>query len=161
MNGPNEQGKSITPDPRQWAEALLKTRQRLMTSRPCAFPSGTRRTCPVCHKRTLVGREDLLRETAVGAVVIVHHNLHGARCTQCKAEFLEAFEELVLEDETLFERYADYQAKVTSVSGRNLGTYWPKDIVRLMGLHNQDDLRVQILDPDTMLVRRERVRAES
>lgn len=96
----------------------------------------------------------MIRETLVGSVALVHHNLHGARCTQCGTEFLEAYEEISLE-EVGPERYlSDYLAKVTSVSGRNLGTYWPKDIVRTMDLHNQDSLHVQVLDQDTMLIER-------
>lgn len=137
-----------------WFQAMRKTRDRLINERPRAFPPGSKRKCPECEKRTLESREDLMRETTVGAVVILHHNLHGARCTHCKTEFLESYEEIALEEHGPPKGLADYQAKVTSVSGRNLGTYWPKDVVRVMDLHNKDGLRVQILDADTMVIRR-------
>ncbi len=87
-------------------------------------------------------------------MALVHHHLHGARCQHCGSEFLEAYEDLALEEARPEDRLADYEAKVTNVSGRNLGTYWPKDVVRVMELSNQDALEVQILDPDTMIVRR-------
>lgn len=142
------------PTPRDWTEAVHRTRQRLMEERPRAFPRGSVRTCPMCSKRQLEGRDDLVRENVGGAIAIIHHNLHGARCKACGAELLEAYEELALEEDELRRALAAYQAKVTSVSGRNLGTYWPKDVVRAMDLHNQDALSVQVLDDDTMIIRR-------
>lgn len=143
------------PTPRDWATAVVALRNRLMQERPRAFKPGTLRKCPVCSKKTLVGRDDLLREVVVGAIAMVHHNLHGARCKNCNSEFLEAYEEVALEEAGPERQLTDYQAKVTSVSGKNLGTYWPKDIVRVMNLHSQDALRVQILGADTMLIQRE------
>lgn len=142
------------PTPHEWAEATRALRDRLMDARPRAFPRGEVRSCPVCEKQALEGRDDLVRETVVGAIVLVSHNLHGARCAHCGAEFLESYEEIALEEAGPERRLTDYQAKVTSVSGRNLGTYWPKDVVRVMDLHNQDALRVQVLDADTMIVTR-------
>jgi YgiT-type zinc finger domain-containing protein len=143
------------PSPREWAEALLALRMRLMKQRPRAFPPGTVRKCPVCGKKTLESREDLLRETIVGSMALIHHNLHGARCRSCDTEFLEAYEELALEEAGAARKLTDYQARVTSVSGKNLGTYWPKDIVRVMDLHSQDALHVQVLDRDTMIIQRQ------
>jgi hypothetical protein len=143
------------PSPREWAQAIMDLRTRLMQKRPRAFPPGTTRKCPVCSKKALESRDDLLREVVVGAMALIHHNLHGARCKSCKTEFLEAYEELALEDGGPERTLTDYQAKVTSVSGKNLGTYWPKDVVRVMDLHSQDSLRVQVLDEDTMLIQRQ------
>ncbi|MCA1810492.1 MAG: hypothetical protein LC623_00585 [Halobacteriales archaeon] len=125
-----------------------------MHKRPRAFPPGIVRKCPVCSKKALESRDDLLREVIVGAMALIHHNLHGARCKSCKTEFLEAYEDLALEEGSPLRALTDYQARVTSVSGKNLGTYWPKDVVRVMDLHSQDALRVQVLDPDTMLIHR-------
>ena len=132
----------------------MALRNRLMHERPRAFPRGSVRKCPACAKKALKSRDDLIREMVVGAMALVHHNLHGARCDSCKTEFLEAYEELALEESGPERRLTDYQARVTSVSGKNLGTYWPKDIVRVMGLHSQDALQVQVLDEDTMLIQR-------
>ncbi|MEK6975240.1 MAG: hypothetical protein AABY18_02745 [Candidatus Thermoplasmatota archaeon] len=144
----------IHPSPRQWASALADLRNRLMKERPRAFAPGTVRKCPSCSKKALASRDDLLREVVVGAMAFVHHNLHGARCTHCHREFLEAYEEVAMEEGGPERLLTDYQAKVTSVSGKNLGTYWPKDVVRVMGLHSQDSLRVQVLDADTMIIQR-------
>ncbi len=126
-----------------------------MRERKRAFPGGSLRKCPVCSKKALQGRDDLLREIVVGAMASVHHNLHGARCKNCKAEFLESYEEIALEEAGPERKLTDYQAKVTRVSGKNLGTYWPKDIVRVMKLHRGDALGVQVLGDDTMLIQRE------
>src|ERR1051325_5654071 len=137
------------PTSHEWASAVSSMRDRLMGQRQRASPPGTWRACPVCKKKGLESRDDLLRESVAGAVVLVHHNLHGARCRNCQAEFLEAYEEVALEEAAPDRRLTDYLAKVTSVSGRNLGTYWPRDVVRVMDLHKEDSLRVQVLDEDT------------
>lgn len=142
------------PTPSQWANAILELRNRLMHERKRIFPPGSTRDCPTCSKHALESRDDLMRETVVGSMALVHHNLHGARCANCGAEFLETYEEIALEEAGPERTLSDYHAKVTSVSGRNLGTYWPKDVVRAMDLHNQDSLRVQVLDQDTMLIAR-------
>ena len=142
------------PTAREWAEAVLEVRTRLMARRQRAFPAGALRKCPTCHKKSLEGRDDLLRETIVGSMAVVHHNLHGARCRSCGTELLEPYEELALEEAGPERRLTDYKARITSVSGKNLGTYWPKDIVRVMDLHSQDALHVQVLDADTMIIQR-------
>jgi hypothetical protein len=125
-----------------------------MKERRRTFPAGGLRRCPNCGKRALESREDLIRETVVGAMALIHHNLHGARCRSCSAEFLEAYEEIALEEAGSARSLPDYEAKVTRVSGRNLGTYWPRDIVRVMQLHKEDALHVQVLDQDTMILQR-------
>lgn len=126
-----------------------------MKERKRAFPPGSIRKCPVCAKKALESRQDLIREQVVGSIVFVHHNLHGARCRNCKTEFLEAYEDIALEQGGPERQLSDYEAKVTSVSGKNLGTYWPKDVVRVMKLHSQDSLRVQKLDDDRMIIQRQ------
>ncbi len=146
--------ETVFPTPQAWMTAVHELRTHLMQDQPRAFPPGTTRKCPVCEERQLESRDDIIRETIVGAMALVHHHLHGARCKHCGAEFLEAYEELALEETRPDDHVADYQAKVTNVSGRNLGTYWPKDIVRVMNLTNQDALEVQVLDEDTMILRR-------
>lgn len=142
------------PSPRAWAAAVADLRTRLMQHRPRAFPPDSTRTCPACGKKRLRSRDDLVREVVVGAMALVHHNLHGAVCDACGTEFLEAYEELALEEAGPERRLTDYEAKVTSVSGKSLGTYWPKDVVRVMDLHRHDALHVQVLDADTMLIHR-------
>ena len=142
------------PTRQEWATALNDLRARLMRERARAFAPGSRRKCPTCGKRTLTGTDDIMREMVVGALAVVHHNLHGARCSHCGTEMLEAYEEIALEEGGQPRRLTDYQAKVTSVSGRNLGTYWPKDLVRVMDLHKEDALFVRVLDEDTMVIER-------
>lgn len=138
---------------KEWARHVGQTRARLAKRAERNFPPGSTRKCPECGKRTLESRDDLVRETQRHAMMVVHHHLHGARCKSCGIEILEIYEDVALED--ALDRFApDYAAKVTAVSGRNLGTYWPKDVVRVMNLHSQDALLVQILDQDTMVLRR-------
>ncbi len=154
MTENDDASETVFPTPQAWMEAVHELRSRLMQDRPRAFPPGSTRKCPECEESTLESRDDIVRETVVGAMALVHHHLHGARCSHCGSEFLEAYEELALEETRPGDRVADYEAKVTNVSGRNLGTYWPKDVVRVMNLSNQDALQVQVLDPDTMILRR-------
>lgn len=149
-----KRGEADYPTSREWFQAAFDLRNRLMKERPRAFPPGSVRKCPSCGKRALESRDDLVREAVVGAMALVHHNLHGARCRSCRTEFLEAYEEIALEEAGPPRNLPDYEAKVTSVSGRNLGTYWPRDIVRVMDLHKEDALHVQVLDDDTMIIQR-------
>lgn len=142
------------PTPQEWVHAAFDLRNRLTKQRRRVFESGKVRRCPSCGKRALEGRDDLARETIVGSMAIVHHNLHGARCRHCRAEFLESYEEIALEEAGKAREIPDYEARVTSVSGRNLGTYWPRDVVRVMQLHKEDMLHVQVLDRDTMILHR-------
>lgn len=148
------------PTPREWADALVQLRHQLMKERPRAFSSGSLRKCVSCSKKAVEARDDLVREIISGALAFVHHNLKGGRCRSCGTEYLEAFEEIALEEMAAERTLPDYAAKVTSVSGKNLGTYWPKDVVRAMKLHNQDALRLQLLDDDTMIIRREHAHPE-
>lgn len=152
---PDIQARDVHPTPREWADSVVALRNRLMQERKRAFPPTGARKCPGCSKKSLESRDDLVREVVVGAMAFVHHNLHGARCKNCRSEFLEAYEEIAMEETGPERLLSDYQAKVTSVSGKNLGTYWPKDVVRAMNLHNQDSLRVQVLGEDTMIIQRE------
>lgn len=142
------------PTQKEWAEGVQRSRERLLKERPRVFLPGSIWTCPMCGEEQMESCSNIVRETLLGSLVILHHNLHGARCISCGSEVIEAYEQIALEATEELHRVADYQAKVTSVSGRNLGTYWPKDVVRVMGLHSQDPLRIQVIDEDTMLVRR-------
>ncbi len=145
---------AIHPTPREWAEALASTRRRMMQERPRAFPPGARRKCPSCGRTALVSRDDLVRETITDGLLVMHHNLHGGQCTQCGHEYLEGYEEVALEEAAGLGFMSDYRASVTRVAGSHLGTYWPKDVVRNMGLATHDELSVKVLGKDRMLIER-------
>lgn len=138
---------------RQWQERVAASRKRLMAREGRIWPDGSKRTCPICKKRTLVGRSDLVREVDSDGVVLVFSNLHGGHCTNCGTETLEPYEQVALEERAGTAFRTTIEGSVTTLGGNKLGTYWPKDIAEALGLHAKDRLRITPLAPDTAVVR--------
>lgn len=124
-----------------------------MQGRKRVWPEGAKRTCPLCGKKALVGQSDLTREVDSDGAVLVFANLHGARCRHCETEFLEAYEQIAIEERAGTAFRAPAAGSVTSLGGRKLGTYWPKDVANALGLHAKDQLHITALSKDTAVVR--------
>lgn len=141
------------PTVREWQARVTATRKRLMEERRRIWPEGETRSCPQCENKTLVGRSDLTREVDATGAVLVFSNLHGAICGSCGTEFLEGYEQQALEERagTAFRGFIS--GTVTSLGGKKLGTYWPKDVQDALNLHAKDDLQITPLAPDTAVVR--------
>lgn len=88
-------------------------------------------------------------------------NLHGAECESCGEIVLEAFEELILEQEAQHLWRSHHRATVSRVSGQKLGMYFPRDVIDSMDLHPKDVLALSILDPDTLVVHRRHEETEA
>jgi hypothetical protein len=88
-----------------------------------------------------------------GNVVNSFRHLHGAMCTTCSVVMLEPYEAAGIEDQVGMPFVSDYEAKVTNIGSGTVGTYWPKDIQRIMGLRKGRRMHVQLVDQDTMLIR--------
>lgn len=143
------------PTRKEWEAGVHAARQDTLKGRRRHWPTGTTHTCPSCGvKGAFVGREDLTSHTEANGVAVAFHNLHGGQCTKCHAQALEDYEIILIEDLAPPAFRSDHKARITRLSKRNLGTYWPQDVIRLMGLHPQDDLIVKVLDADTMVLER-------
>lgn len=138
---------------RQWQERVLETRRRVMEGRRRLWQDGKTTTCPVCDKPTLVGRSDLTREADSDGAVLVFANLHGAQCDACGAEFLEAYEQIAIEERAGTTFRSASRGSITLLGGKKLGTYWPKDIAETLRMHAKDRLRITPLAEDTVVIR--------
>lgn len=138
---------------RQWQERVLQVRARYMKGRKRVWRDGTVHACPVCGKRALTGCSDLNREVDSDGAVLVFGNLHGARCGSCHTEFLEAYEQMSIEERAGTAFRGSVGGSVTSLGGDKLGTYWPKEVAKALGLHAKDALLITALSPNTVVVR--------
>lgn len=127
-----------------------------------AWPPGAVAACPNCGQRAFVGRDDLSHEVAKRDGLLVFRHLRGARCESCGVQSLEAEDLVAVEQEAGVELVADYEAKVSNIGSGTVGTYWPKDVVRVMRLGPNRRLFIKVIDADTALVKvdRRRPRAE-
>lgn len=139
-------------DPAEWAQrkasvvAAEEEPERL-------WPEGSTWPCPRCGEEAFEGRSDLVLHVARGAHVLSFRRLHGARCAACGAEALEPYEQVAVDDEAGVGVRADYEAKVSRIGSGTLGTYWPKDVQRVLGLVPHRKVYIEVVDRDAVLVR--------
>lgn len=141
------------PPSREEAERLLKEQKAAFARRDRLWPNGSVADCPVCGKRAFVGRDDLSHDVARPGGVIVYRRLQGAKCAHCGAQSLEPWELMQIDDEVGLGQVADYEAKVSNIGSGTVGTYWPKDVVRVMNLSPDTRAYIQVLDRETALIR--------
>ncbi len=123
-----------------------------------AWPLGSVTECPNCGKRAFVGRDDLSHEVAKRDGLVVFRHLHGGRCESCGVQSLEGEDLVAVEHESGVELVADYEAKVSNIGSGTIGTYWPRDVVRVMRLGPDRRLFIKVIDADTALVKVDRRR---
>lgn len=109
--------------------------------------------CPVCGKRSFEGRDDITYEANYPGKLVVFGHLHGARCKACSAETIEAYELIDIEDKIGVGMRSDYEAKVARIGSGTLGTYWPKDIERVLRLRPNKRAFIEVVGPDAVIVR--------
>lgn len=153
-HGPIEFGKppSRAEFDRVARDALASVRARRV------WPEGSVSDCPSCGARAFEGRNDLAHEIARPGGVLVYRHLRGARCSRCSAQSLEPAEMIDVEREAGVGSISDYEAKVSNIGSGTMGTYWPKDVVRVMALSPDKKVFIHILDRDTAILRFRRVR---
>lgn len=117
------------------------------------WPEGERFECPQCGEETFEGKSDLTYRATHGRHVVSFRHLHGASCSSCGAKTLEPYEQIGVEDETGVGFHPDYEAKVSRIGSGSLGTYWPKDVQRVLGLEPHKKAFIEIIDRDAVLVR--------
>lgn len=148
-----ELGDIEVPDPPTPEEfEARRAEARRAAQRQRLWPHGSVSKCPRCDERALEGRDDLTQRVTRPGQIIVFRHLRGAKCRACEAQFLEPGEALNVEAEAGPDLVGDYEVKVSRIGSGTLGTYWPKDLVRVLGLKPKKRAFVKVLDADTALV---------
>lgn len=140
------------PPKRPDAERLLKE-QKAAFAKGRLWPDGSVSVCPSCERRAFVGRSDLNHDVARPGGVIIYRHLQGAKCSHCNAQVIEPAEQIHIENEVGMGQVADYETKVSNIGTGTVGTYWPKDLVRVMDLNPDTRAYIQVLDKETALIR--------
>ena len=125
---------------------------RLMDESKRLWPDGVVSRCPVCKKKKLVGRSDLVVSVPKVGRVDRFMRLRGGRCENCSAQVLEPWEQAIIERAEALAPHGDYEVKVSNIGRGTVGTYWPKDVTRVLGLDSDTKGVVKILDDHTMVV---------
>ncbi len=137
---------------RKDAERLIAEQARAFAKQRL-WKEGSVAKCPSCGRDSFVGRSDLSHEIGRPGGVVVFRRLKGAKCANCQAQSLEPSEQIQIEREAGIGQVADYEAKVSNIGSGTVGTYWPKDVVRVMDLGPDTKAFIQILDRDTALIK--------
>lgn len=138
--------------PEEWEERVQAARETIEEA-DRLWPDGEVHECPECGEETFEGRSDLTVRVTRGPHVVSFRHLHGAECTSCGAATLEPYEALAVEDEAGLGFHPDYEASVSRIGSGTLGTYWPKDVERVLDLHPDKKAFIEVVDRDTVLVR--------
>lgn len=147
-------GPIRVPEPPKRADA-----DRLLAAQEDAFrqlrlwPDGSVSPCPSCERKAFVGRSDLSHEVARPGGVVIYRHIRGAKCSHCGAQSIEPSEQIHIESEVGIGQVADYEAKVSNIGSGTVGTYWPKDVVRVMNLSPDTRAYIQVIDRETALIR--------
>lgn len=125
---------------------------------PDLYPVGSVSRCPECGAEAFEGRDGLDLEVTYKGVVHYFHDLKGVRCRACGAQSLDMPEMFRVEkrlgmDPNHFPPQVDFEAKVAQFGSGSLGTYWPKDIRRIMNLKPGQRAHICVVDKNAVLVR--------
>lgn len=144
------------PSAQEWAKEAKAVKAQLAKRTKRLWPNGSTAKCPKCAAPAFVGRDDLTLELPSKGHVVIFRHLHGARCGRCGHQLLEPYDQAAVEDEVGASFHSDYEAKVSRIGSGTLGTYWPKDVQRVMGLEPHDVARIHVIAPDTAVVKFEK-----
>ena len=117
------------------------------------FRPGQLYRCDICGKKTFEGRTDVSLDVVRRGTVYVFRNLHGAVCRACGAKTVESYEMYNIDDHILTGYRTAFEASVTNVGKGAVGTYWPKDVQRLLGLRAKRRIEIEVLTPELALIR--------
>lgn len=142
-----------TPSAEQWAKELEQVKGQLAKRARRLWPKASMTVCPKCTKKTFEGREDLSLELPSRGHVVIFRHLQGAKCRDCNYQVLEPGDQYEVEKEVGVSFHSDYEAKVSRIGSGTLGTYWPKDVQRVMGLSPHDVAHIHVIAPDTAVIK--------
>jgi hypothetical protein len=141
------------PSAEEWAKEREQVKAHLAAQGKRLWPEGSKSACPKCLQKALAGRDDLSLELPGRGHVIIFRHLQGARCAKCGYQVLEPNDQYSVEKEAGVGFHSDYEAKVSRIGSGTLGTYWPKDVQRVMQLQPQDVAYIHVIAPDTAVVK--------
>lgn len=147
------------PSAQEWAEARARVEQDLAEPKRRLWPDGSVAECPKCRSKELAGRSDITLELPSKGHVVIFRHLQGARCRRCAYTALEPGDQDAVEHEVGVSFHSDYEAKVSRIGSGTLGTYWPKDVSRNLGLQPHDIAHIHVIASDTAVVRFEKGKA--
>lgn len=165
MTDTEDEGASQIPDADDVPEITEAQMRRLQaellgTEREGLLPEGEVTECPVCGGE-MESTEDLEKTIPTPRGLTVVTRLSGARCTQCKTRQFDPAAIALIMKHSSQEIVADYETSVTKASGNTLGTYFKKDLSRVLGLTGDEHLRWTVLDEDRALVEIHREEADA
>lgn len=137
--------------PSQWLALRIRATAANRAKRP--WRPGRIYACPRCGARRFRGRDDLQVEVPRGDKILVFLRVRGGRCDACDAQYLDGAGQMDLEDALEAAFHADYEAKVSRIGHGTVGTYWPKELARVLGLRPDRRLFVEVLGRDAALLR--------
>ena len=117
------------------------------------YPSGTVSTCLRCRRKTMNGRDDMVYRLVRPGAVLVFANIRGGECTHCGFQAPENADQFMIDEVGGDWEPPNFEARLAAYGKGALGTYWPKDVVRNMGVRAGMRALVQILDRRTLIVR--------
>ena len=133
-------------------EQLSTLRRRLRShDRSPLLPSGTVSECGVCGG-SMRTTNNLQKAVATPGVVYVVTRLPGAQCERCGAVEYDAGALAAVQEQLPREIQADYETSVTVAGGKTLGTYFKRDLARVLALSGQEALFWKVLDRDRAVV---------
>ena len=153
FNDPDFGPMEAPPPPTKGELNRLQKKLRAAAFKRRLFQPGQVYRCDVCGRKTFEGRTDVSLEVIRRGVVYVFRNLHGALCKSCGAKTVESFEMYNIDDHLHTGFRTSFRARVTNVGKGAVGTYWPKDVQRLLHLDDRRDLEIEVLSPELALVR--------
>ncbi|MHB8585599.1 MAG: hypothetical protein ACYDDF_07165 [Thermoplasmatota archaeon] len=118
------------------------------------FAEGEVEDCFRCGKHALTGKTSLSEVRTSGNQVITYRNLAGAECASCGARYLEPWELARIDRETSSGVRPDYEGKVSRIGREGtVGTYWPKDVARVLDLQPDMAVFIHVLPDGTAILR--------
>lgn len=109
--------------------------------------------CPNCGADRLAESEDLVFEDVRGGIRVMVANLAGVQCDSCRATYFSSESAAVIRRNLPDEPFANYEVRITRIGGKSLGTYLPKDLVRVMELEPGDLATATVIGRHEVLLR--------
>ncbi len=139
----------ITEEEMEETRRLLARLDRLEES-PLKGMRGA--TCPTCDQPTMDYSDGLIYECYLAGERVAVTNLSGTRCRNCGEQTYDLKSSGII-DRVLDERApGGYECTVTTLGGKRLGIYLPKDVVREMDIEPRQKAIIKLLSRRRMII---------
>ena len=68
------------------------------------------------------------------------------------SRFFEASETDAIEDDLANAWRVSFETKITTIGRESLGIYWPREVARNTGMAKNDRVRIEVIDPKTLVL---------